>query len=146
MRPVVVDDADAVGVAVEGDAEVGARRAHALDELLHVLDDRRIGMVVREAAVGLAEERRDARAEPLVEGGRDGTAGAVPGVDDDGDRRGRALPTLRGDVVLVGRDDGATAGPARRRAGTRRARSDRRSAWICSPCSACGPTQSLKPL
>ena len=27
----VVDDADAVGVAVEGDAELGARRAHARD-------------------------------------------------------------------------------------------------------------------
>jgi hypothetical protein len=51
-----VDDPDAVGVAVERDAELGAAVRHRADQVLHVLFDRRIGMVVREPPVHVGEE------------------------------------------------------------------------------------------
>ncbi len=70
----VVDDADPVGIAIEGNPEVGATRAHRGDQVVQVLDDRRIGMMIGEGAVALAEQilassprrpnRRPATSEP----------------------------------------------------------------------------------
>ncbi len=51
-RAGVVDEEAAVGVAVPGDAEVGAGVAHLLDDQLAVLRQQRVGLVVGEVAVG----------------------------------------------------------------------------------------------
>src|SRR3546814_20845382 len=48
-----IDEAEAVAVAVEGDAEVAALAQHGLLKLLQVRRHRRIRMVIREAAVAL---------------------------------------------------------------------------------------------
>src|SRR6266550_5230572 len=52
----VVDDADAVRVAVEGDADVGLILLHGGDEGLDVLWNSRIGVVIRECSVALTEK------------------------------------------------------------------------------------------
>ena len=82
----LVHRADAVGVAVEGDAQLGAGPPDRLLQVLEVLGNGRIGVVVREGAVRLAEERRHLGAERLE--GRDGdhAADAVPAVGDHLDR------------------------------------------------------------
>src|SRR3546814_15593990 len=49
----LIDGAEAVAVAVEGDAEVAALAQHGLLKLLQVRRHRRIRMVIREAAVDL---------------------------------------------------------------------------------------------
>ena len=54
--PCVVHEADAIGVAVERDAQVRALAPDGRDQVLEVLGDRRIGMVVRERAVALREQ------------------------------------------------------------------------------------------
>src|SRR5687767_11239782 len=51
-----VHDADPVGVAVERDTEVVAAARDFADEILEVLDDGRVGMMVRERAIALAEQ------------------------------------------------------------------------------------------
>ena len=55
-------------------------------EVAQVLGDRRIGMVVREGPVRLAEQRRDLGAEPLEGGDGDEAPGAVAAVDDHAHR------------------------------------------------------------
>ena len=54
--PPAVDDADAVGVAVQADAQVGPGLLHLGDQVLQVLDHGGVGMVVGEAAVHVAED------------------------------------------------------------------------------------------
>ena len=56
----LVDDEAAVGVAVEGQAEVGAVLAHGTLQVAQVLRLDRVGLVVREGAVELEVQRRDA--------------------------------------------------------------------------------------
>ena len=55
----VVDEEHAVGVAVERETDVGAEVEHRALEVLQVLELDRIGGVVRERAVELAEEHRE---------------------------------------------------------------------------------------
>ena len=85
----LVDDADAVGVAVVGDAEVGAQ----LDDLRLQVDDVArvlgVGQVVGEAPVGLAVELDHVAADAAQQLGRVEAGDAVAGVDDDA-RAGRA--------------------------------------------------------
>src|SRR5262249_61022053 len=81
----------------------GAGLAAPAGGMLHVLEHRRVGVVVGKAPVGVAEERRDARAEPLVESRGDEPSGAVAGVHDDPDGPAEAAQAA-GDVVLVRRD------------------------------------------
>ena len=57
--PRLVDERGAVGVAVEGDAEVGAGLAHLGAEVAQVLELQRIGLVVGEGAVELEVERHE---------------------------------------------------------------------------------------
>ncbi len=86
-----VDDADAIGVAVERDADLGADLGDLLLEIGDVRLDRGIGVVVGEAAVGLAVQRGHVEAE-LAQQRHGDAADAVAGVDDDLDparRRGR---------------------------------------------------------
>ena len=56
ILPALGDDAEAVAVAVEGESELALALAQAPDQVGQVLGLRRIGMVVREVAVHLAEE------------------------------------------------------------------------------------------
>ena len=101
-----VRDADAVGVAVEGDAELGPRLGDGADQGTHVVGDRRVGVVVREAAIRVAEQLAHPRPEPAVDVRRDRARRPVAGVDHDVDRaREAAHPP--GDVVLVDGHDGA---------------------------------------
>jgi hypothetical protein len=78
-----VDRADAVAVAVEGDAEVAALLLHLGLQLLEVLGHRRIGMVRREGAVDLLVQD-EVRARQLVDHRADRDADrAVAGVPGD---------------------------------------------------------------
>ena len=80
----LVDDEAAVGVAVEGEAEVGAVLADRGLEVDEVLRVERVGLVVGEGAVQLEVHRDERRAGRPVEDGGDGVAAhAVARVDDD---------------------------------------------------------------
>ena len=76
----LVHRADPVGIAVEGDAQLGAGPPDLGLEVAQILGHRGIRMVIGEGPVRLAEERRHLGAEPLE--GRDGdqAAGAVAAV------------------------------------------------------------------
>jgi len=101
--PIPGQYAQAVAVAIEGQAEFGARRLDDELEVLQVFGLARVGMVVREIAVDLrvqvdhlaAERTQDCR------GARAGDA--VAGVDDDPHRPRQ--PAVRGDAVRVLGDD-----------------------------------------
>jgi hypothetical protein len=80
MRPGLVHRPDAVGVAVERDAQLGAGAPDAGLQIPEVFRDGGIGMMVGKAAVGLAEERRDLGAQGLERAHRDEAAGAVAAV------------------------------------------------------------------
>ena len=88
----LVDDEAAVGVAVEGQPEVGAVLADGGLEVDEVLRVEGVGLVVGEVAVELEVHRDDGEREAGqarggLEDGRDGVAAhAVAGVDDDGER------------------------------------------------------------
>ncbi len=87
--PALVDDEAPVGVAVEGESEVGA----VLDDGPLQIDEvgrlERVGLVVREGAVELEVERDDLdgqRGQPrgrAEHGGHGEPAHAVPGIHDD---------------------------------------------------------------
>ena len=77
----LVHRADPVGVAVERDAQLGAGAPHLGLEVAQVLGDGRIGMMVGEGAVRLAEERRHLGAERLEGRHRDEAPGPVAAVD-----------------------------------------------------------------
>ena len=85
----LVDDEAAVGVTVEGQAEVGAVLPDGGLQVDEVLGVERVGLVVGEAAVELEVERDDGerkgrQAGAGLEHGRDRVAAhAVAGVDDD---------------------------------------------------------------
>src|SRR5690606_33486679 len=78
-----INEPDAVGVAVKTEAEVRLFRADLLDELLEIGVNGRIRVMVWEAAVELAKERDDLRAEIAEEFGRHGRGRSVSGVKDD---------------------------------------------------------------
>ena len=77
--PAAVDEADAIGVTVERDADVGAVLLHRRDEVGDVLRQRRIGVVVREPPIRIAEDRVRLASHRLEDARRDGSRGAVPG-------------------------------------------------------------------
>ena len=55
---VFIHRADAVGIAVEGDSEIGAGLAHFGDEGFEIVGNGRIGMVIGEAAVHVEDTFR----------------------------------------------------------------------------------------
>ena len=67
MRPARVDDADAVAVAVEGDAEIAALARHRLLQLHEVFRDRRIGVMGRKGAVDRLVQQDVAAGQTLDE-------------------------------------------------------------------------------
>ena len=76
----LVDDHDAVGVAVERDADVGAHLAHLVAQRLR---RGRAALVVDVAAVGLDADLDDLGAQLPQRLGRHLVAGAVGAIDDD---------------------------------------------------------------
>ena len=85
----VVHEEAAVGVAVEGDPEVGALLADLRDDELAVLREERVRLVVRERPVGLEVAAHGVDRQP-VEDGREHRAGhPVRRVDHDPERAHR---------------------------------------------------------
>ena len=106
----LVHRADAVGVAIERDAELGAVPPHLGLQVAQVLGDGRVGMMVREGAVRLAEERRHLGAELAERLDRDDAARAIAAIDHHAHRSLELVP--RHDGVAIARQDGAVGGLA----------------------------------
>ena len=120
---VAVDEEAAVRVAVPRDAEIGASIEHLLDHRAAVLGQQRVGLVVRELAVGLPVRRDQLeRVEPLEDRADHRARHAVAAIehdlerhDRDGiDERQRVVVEFRVDVQLL-----VAAGRARRLAQAR---------------------------
>ena len=79
----LVDEEHPVGVAVEGEADVGARLEHPGLQVDQVLGLDRVGGVVRERAVELAVQDLEVERQAVEHGGHDEAAHAVGGVGDD---------------------------------------------------------------
>ena len=139
--PLAVDDADAVGVAVERDAHLGAGLAAPARSVGDVLGDGGIGVVVGEAPVRLAVER----ARPRSPGAQDRQRSARPPMPLPASTTtlNAARPELDalGDVVDVGGRIVALSRPCPARgagsevARSRRARAapgSRRRGWCCA--------------
>ena len=58
-----IDNSYPICIAVECDCEIGVVLANGVDGELHVFDDSRIGMMMRKAAVRLAEQLDDFASE-----------------------------------------------------------------------------------
>ena len=90
--PVLVDDEAAVGIAVEGESEVGAVLDDGLLQVDEVRRLERVRLVVRKGAVELEVHRNDLdrqRGQPgggAEHGGNGESAHAVAGIDDDAQR------------------------------------------------------------
>jgi hypothetical protein len=94
------DDAQAVAVAVEGQAQFGVGLGQGADHVAQVLGLARVGVVVGEVAVHLAEELDHLAAQGAEQRGRRGTGHAVAAVHHDL-HRPRELHVAH-DAVAVG--------------------------------------------
>ncbi len=155
----VVDEEAAVGVAVVGDAEVGALLAHLLDDELAVLGQQRIRLVVRERTVGLEVAAHDLDLRQPLEHRRQHRAGhPVRRVDDDPQRsrsprrrrtraRGRRsrprCPPSRSRRAWRRATRLAPPGRARRRAPTRLRPAAPRAARSSSRCTRFGLCEAV---
>ena len=81
-----VDEEAAVGVAVPGDADVGALADDFRRDVLPVLLDQRIRLVVRERPVDLEAEPRHRAGEPIEQQRRHQAGHAAAGVEHDLER------------------------------------------------------------
>ena len=95
---VVVDEEDAVGVAVEREPDVGLRVEDRALEVLEVLGLDRVGGVVGERAVELAEDHGELGRESREHRGDHEAADAVGRVGDDAQRREGVDVDERADV------------------------------------------------
>ena len=117
----VVDEEAAVGVAVEGDAELGALLEGLADDELAVLGQERVRLVVRERPVRLEEAAHRLDRQSLQDRRQHCTRHPVRRVDDDAqrldridlDEREHLLHVGRPDVVVVDMSGGRTPGPVR---------------------------------
>ena len=87
--PGVVHEEAAVGVAVEGDPEVGLLFLHLADDELAVLGKKRVRLVVGERAVRLEETAHRVHGQTLEDGRQHRARHTVSGVDDDPKRLDR---------------------------------------------------------
>ena len=93
----VVDEEAAVGVAVPGDAEVGALVEHPPDHELAVLGQQRVGLVVGKLAVGHPVGLGEVEPEALEQRSDHRARHAVAAVDDDLQRaHGRGVDLRQG--------------------------------------------------
>ena len=142
-RPLAVDRADAVGVAVEGDAEVELLVG---DELLQVGEvglDRRVGVVVGEGAVDLGVERVMLARQALDQLLEHRAAGAVARVPAD--PIGLAVEALdqRVDISV---DDVVLARPCPAPSLQSPSAARRPRSWISAPNTERPFSSILKPL
>ncbi len=79
----LVDDAQAIAVAVPGDADAGFLGLHPVDQRLQVLRHRGVGVMIGEAAVHLAEEGGGVQPELLHRGDTERSGRAVARVDHE---------------------------------------------------------------
>ncbi len=117
---VLVDGADAVGIAVECDSEFGAVLFDGRDQVLQIGRDGGVGMVVGEGAVHIEEQLDGLAVEPLEQAVHGGAGGTVAGVEHDLDTAGPL--ELGGYLVNVGRDDVGCLPRALPQPGSRRLR------------------------
>ena len=94
------DHAEAVAVAVEGQADIGAGLLHGADQVLEVLGLARVRMVVGEGAVDLGEQRNRLGAEALDQRRAELAGHAVAAVDHRLERAGQGDVTE--DALEVG--------------------------------------------
>ncbi len=142
-RPLRIDRADPVGVAVEGEAEVEPLVGNQLLQVGEVGLDRRVGVMVGEAAVDLGEERVMLARQALDQLLEDRPGRAVPGVPAD--PVGLAVEALDQRVDISVDDVGfARPCPGPRSSRLRAAR--RPSSWISAPNTERPFSSILKPL
>ena len=103
---VLGDDAEAVAVAVEGDADFGVGFTQGADDVFKIFRLRRVRVVVREIAVDFAEQRHDLATEALEQFRGDRTGDAVAAIHDDF-HRPRQLDIADDLVDIGGADVGA---------------------------------------
>ena len=108
----LVDEHRPIAVAVEGDAELGAAALHRGDQIVEILALQRIGLVIREGAVGFEIEPLDLERQTRQQTVESHRRHAVAAVDRDLHRR--AATAHRERVLHVGV-------AARRRCARRRA-------------------------
>ena len=101
----VVDEEAAVGVAVEGDPELGLLLQHLADHELAVLGQQRVRLVVREAPVELEEVGDGVDREPLEDRRQHRARHPVRRVDHDAQRLHRAGVDEGQDLLDVARKD-----------------------------------------
>ena len=100
---VLGDDAQAVAVAVEGQAELGVGGLHGADQVGQVLGLARVRVVVREVAVDLGVQLGHVAAERAQDARRRRARDAVAGIDHDLHRRASLQsPTMRCAVLGAG--------------------------------------------
>ena len=97
------DHAQAVAIAIEGDADLRIRLGQAADQVLQVFRMRRVRMVVREIAIDVAEQFDDLAAHAAEQVAREGAGHAIAAVDGDLDRA-RQLDVAQ-DALQVGGAD-----------------------------------------
>ena len=98
-RAAVVHRADAVGVAVEGDAEVGLGLAHLVDQRLEVFGHGRVGMMIGEPAIHFEKHFGGIHVQVFEKAVHYRTARAVARVEDHADAARKV--ELRGDFRHV---------------------------------------------
>ena len=130
---VLVDDEAAVGVAVEGEAEVGAGLAHPRLEVDDVLGIQRVGLVVGERAVQLEVHRVQFERQALEDGRYGVAAHAVARVHHDLQRADAAQVHQAAQVGGVVAEDVAPGDGAR----VRRPASGRPRRTTARPARGC---------
>ena len=103
--PFLVEEEAAVEVAVEGDAEVGAREAHLPRRRLAVLLEHRVRHAVREVAVRLVVDLGEPERQLLLEQVEPIAGAAVAAIADDRERLQLRGIDVREQVVAPGRLD-----------------------------------------
>ena len=101
----IVDEEAAVGVAVEGDTEVGALGKRLLDDEFPVLLEQRVRLVVREAPVRLEVAGHSLDRKPFEDRREHRSRHPIRGVDHYAQRPDAADVDEREDALDVGRDD-----------------------------------------
>ncbi len=82
-RSVAGDDAETVAIAVEREPELVVGSREAADQILKILRLRRIGVMIGEVPVDVAEKFRHRATQPAEKFGRVGAGDAVAAVDRD---------------------------------------------------------------
>jgi hypothetical protein len=101
MLPSLGDHAQAVAVAVEGQAQLGVGGVHGLDQVGQVLGLAGVGVVVGEVAVDLGVQVDHLAAQRAQDGRRGRTRDAVARIDHDL-HRARQLAVADDAVAVLG--------------------------------------------